>query len=242
MNNLDVVVFTCDKHVWATKPFAWLFNKYWHPDQRVIIVGYNKPNFDLPKNFFFYSVSDNEYPADKWVDAALKFFGDYVSKHFILFHEDYWLVRNVDVDGVRILHDYIKSDENILRVDLTADRLYAGGSQDIGYLNRFDLIEAPQSQYQMSHQACIVNTFLYKRMLELLPENSHSAWNVELQGTTIVNSFKDRMKVVGTRQFPLRYANALLKGKLDKNELKKMKKDDYAAIKSWIPKSYFEED
>jgi len=235
---MDVIVFTCDKHLWAVKPMAWLFNKYWSPDQRVIVVGYNTPDFDLPRNFAFYSVSTKEYPADKWVDAALEFFSDYTSEHFVLFHEDYWLTRKVDVGGVHELHKLCMGDRNILRLDLTGDRLYAGGMHDTGYWSRFDLVEAPQSQYQMSHQACIFNTELYTQVLKMLPGDAHSAWNVELQGTTIVNAQGNRMRVYGTRQWPVRYANGLLKGKLDMNELPKLEKEDYNSIAGWIPEHY----
>lgn len=233
---MDIICFSSDRHMWATRPMAWLFNKYWSPDQRVIVIGYKDPVFDLPKNFFFYSVSPQEYPADRWVDAALDFFEYYESERFIFFHEDYWLARKVDLHAVSILEKYMVAHADVMRIDLTADRLYAGGMRDVDYLECLDIIEAPQSPYQMSHQACIMDTKKYVQLLKALTPEQHSAWAVEINGTYYLNS--QPWRVLGTRQYIARYANALLKGKLDWNELPKIKKEDYNAISGWIPESY----
>lgn len=232
---VDVVVTTCDKYLWCLRPFSYLFNKYWSDRQRVIVVGFTEPDFDLPGNFSFFSCDKPGYPAEKWVDGFKVFLDVYDQEYFVFFHEDYWLYRPVDLVGVQILTEFIQSDGNILRVDLTGDRLYAGGMQDIGSYGRFDIIEAPQSQYQMSHQTCIMRKSLYCRMLDLLPADQHSAWAVELEGTTIVNNFGKQMQVYGTRQWPVRYANALLKGKLDYNELPKISDEDYNTVWGMIP-------
>jgi hypothetical protein len=231
----DVVVFTCDKHLWAVQPFAWLFNKYWGTDDTVIIVGFNEPKFALPRNFYFYSVSVDEYPATKWVDAAIKFLDEYSEKRFILMHEDYWMVRPPDKEAIYMLDDYMNRDENILRIDLTTDRLYAGGMRDVDYLGRIDIIEAPGSPYQMSHQACLMDREKYLSVIKSLDENHRSAWEVELEGTTIVNKHGSKMRVLGTRQSPIRYSNGLLKGKLDWNEIPKLKDEDFKAISVWLP-------
>jgi hypothetical protein len=237
---MDVVVFTSDKHLWAVKPFSILFNKYWSEHQQVIVVGYKFPEFDLPSNFLFYSISDTEYPANRWVKGAIEFLDDYnpPSNTFVLFHEDYFLMRHVDIDGVESLNNYVNSEDDLFRIDLTTDRLYAGGMVDIGSWNRFDIIEAPQSPYQMSHQATIVKKDKYLKLLKSLDDNHQSAWEVELEGTTYVNNNYGTMKVVGTRQYPVRYANALLKGKLDIGEMRRLKNYDMNLINGYIPESY----
>jgi hypothetical protein len=232
----DIIVTTSNKHLWALQPFAWLFNKYWNTTTtKVIVVGYKVPDFAMPGNFSFYSIADEEYPANKWVDGTLKFFSEYHADRFIFMHEDYWLTRKADIDGIAKLAELSRSDENLFRVDLTADRLYAGGMRDAFSFDRFDMVEAPASPYQMSHQAGIFNTEQYVKLLSSLREDCHSAWSVELEGTTFVNLFGDRMRVLGTRQCPIRYCNALLKGKLDWAEIPKLETGDYKAILQWIP-------
>ena len=96
-----------------------------------------------------------------------------------------------------------------MRIDLTTDRLYAGGMRDVGYVAHYDIIEAPGSQYQMSLQAGIWNRKLLIEVLEALPKDKHSAWDVELEGTTIVNNNNMKYRVFGTRQYPVRYINGV---------------------------------
>ena len=57
----------------------------------------------------------------------------------------------------------------------------------------------------MSLQAGIWNRELLIEILEALPKDKHSAWDVELEGTTIVNN--NNYKVFGTRQNLVRYIN-----------------------------------
>jgi len=220
---------------------AYLFNKYWSAEQRVTVVGFKRPEFELPPNFKFYSVCMKELPADRWVDAARNYLETSTDSHFIMFHEDYWLVRKVNLDIIQTLYEFANAHGDIVRVDLTGDRLYASDMHDVAYLKDLDIIEAPGSQYEMSHQAGIFNRKHYLNIVSRLAKDQRSAWNVELEGTSIINN-NVWMKVYGTRQWPVRYANGMLKGKLDLNELKKIEKNDYNKIVEWIPEHYLKED
>jgi hypothetical protein len=147
--------------------------------------------------------------------------------------EDYWLVRTVDVRGVSACYEYIKDKPNVLRFDLTADRLYAGGMVDADYWGNYDIIETPSSTpYQMSTQAGIWNKY---RLLELLQPNK-SAWEVEIH-----TSVPDTMRVLGSRQYIVRYANAVLKGKLDREQLQLLPPEHKATIFNMIPKGLLDE-
>ena len=53
---MTIYISTSDKYVFLLKPFAYLFNKFWSKDQKVVILGYTKPDFKLPKNFEFVSM------------------------------------------------------------------------------------------------------------------------------------------------------------------------------------------
>jgi hypothetical protein len=204
---MKVVVSVSDKYIWCLKPFSYFFNKYWSELQDVVVAGYGVPQFELPKNFKFYQIDSYNYPKEKWVDGFLRFLRWIEDDTFALLLEDYWLCRTVDVTGVSTLNDFMLFNRNILRMDLTADRQYAGGMKDIGYFGHYDIIEAKDSQYQMSLQAGIWNRKLLIDVLDILPVDCRSAWDVELTGTTIVNENKD-IHVFGTRQVPVRYVNA----------------------------------
>lgn len=230
MNNLQVLVSVSDKYLWALAPFAHLFNKYWSPNTKVTVAGYSLPYFDLPANFRYHSIAIPCYPKARWVDGFLKFLYQYDQDYFVLMLEDYWTCRKVNVEAVERLSDYMFVRSDCLRIDLTSDRLYAGGMKDIGYFAEFDIVEAAGSPYQMSLQAGIWNKRLMIEVLEKLEPDKHSAWDVELEGTGIVNS--NNFHVVGTRQNPVRYINGMnnsvpginLSGftELDRNEVKEI--------------------
>lgn len=200
---MRIVVPVYNKRHWALQPFSILFNKYW--GDNVDIMCYSKPNFSLPKNFNIVSVDPYDFPRDKWVDGLLIYLNEIEDDTVTILLEDYWLIRPVDIYGINALSGIIKDD--ILRVDLTTDRLYAGGMKDVGYVNHYDIIEAVGSQYQMSLQAGIWNRKLLIQILEALPKDRHSAWDVELEGTIIVNNNSNNYRVFGTRQNLVRYIN-----------------------------------
>lgn len=207
---MRVVVSTNDKYLWCLPAFAYCFNKYWSELQEVVVAGYNYPSFSLPPNFSFYSISSRNYPKDRWVEGMLEFLGVFRwdNPHFVLMLEDYWLCRHVDTVGVDTLAEYARLNPEILRIDLTTDRLYAGGSKDMDYYGHYDIIQAKNSPYEMSLQAAIWNTEHFVDVLRALPDQLHSAWDVELQGTNIVNDPEYKYQVIGTRQYPVRYINA----------------------------------
>jgi hypothetical protein len=235
---MDVVVSVSDKYLWSLRPFAYLFNKYWSPNQRVIVAGYSVPDFAMPENFYFYSIAQPQYHKERWADGIIKFLEVYNQSHFVLLLEDYWLCRKVDINTVHSALRYTIDNPHVLRFDLTADRLYASGAEDIGYYENIDLIRAKGSQYEMSLQAGIWNKNLMLNVLTTLPDHLHSAWDVELDGTTIVNRFSDTMSVVGSRQLPVRYANGMNNAKSNKVFYDRLVDEDIKAIKHMIPEDY----
>lgn len=210
MAQLPVAVITSDNYSWALLPFSYLFNIFWSALQPVFVFGYNPPPFLLPTNFKFISLGGTNAPSERWSNGLISAVSRLPS-HFVLLLEDYWLVRTVDVRGVSTLHDYMIERPEVLRMDLTADRLYAGGMYDADYYGHYDIIETPPSTpYQFSTQAGIWNKDL---MLSLLQPNK-TAWETEIH-----TSVPEHMRILGTRQMPVRYANAIYKGKIDRQQI-----------------------
>jgi len=200
---MRVVVPTCDKYLWALRPFAYLFNTYWSEQQPVLIGGYSKPDFDLPPNFEFYQIDSTNYPPKKWSDGLIRLLNNINDDTFVLMLEDYWLNRGVNHQAVQSLGDYAGMHREVLRIDLTTDRLYAGRMYDVGTWGYLDIIETPpDTPYQWSTQACIVNR---KHMLSCL-QPGIAPWEFELQGNDLI---PDGLRVLGTRQFPVRYVNGV---------------------------------
>ena len=230
MSEIKVFVEVSDRYLWTLKPFAYLFNIYWSSLQPVIVAGYSRPNFRLPDNFQFFQIAPNNYPAENWSDGMIRFLKAQQDQHFVFLLCDYWLCRTVDVRGVQTCYEYIKHRPNVLRLDLTDDRQYAGGMIDIDMWGSYDIIETPPgTPYQMSTQAGIWNREL---MLSLLNPKT-SAWDVEIQTQP-----PEPIRVLGTRQKPIRDANAIHKGEIDFEALELIPEQHKNDIQTYIPERW----
>jgi len=229
---LKVVCLTSDAYIWAVQPFAYLFNIYWSGLQPVIIGGFKRPGFRLPSNFKFKSISPDNYPSDRWSDGLIALLNSMTDDHFVFVLEDYWLIRTVDLNGVKACHEYVKDRPDVLRIDLTDDRQYAGGVQDVEGWGHYDIVETPHgTPYQFSTQAGIWNR---KLLLSLLKPNK-TAWETEIHIQP-----REDMRVLGTRQSPMRYANAILKGKIDLDQIRRIPREHRAHCANLTPKEVLE--
>ena len=211
MTNTPFVVSCSKKYEWCLRPFQYLFEKYCN--QKIELA---------------FSIA----PKEQWVDDFLKFLYQYEPSHFVFILEDFWLNRKVDVEGIDILCEFMKSRPDVLRIDLTTDRLYAGGMVDVCTCDRFDIIEAPKSPYQMSLQTGIWNKALLIEVLEKLPTSNHSIWDVELGGTSIVN--ESTMRVFGTRQNLVRYVNGMNNARQNEINYQGFSEEDKSIVQSLI--------
>jgi hypothetical protein len=198
-----VVVPTCNKYLWAVAPFAYLFNVYWSEQQEVIVGGFHPPAFKLPTNFTFLSIDPKNYPAERWSDGIIKLLSMIEDDMFVLMLEDYWLLRGVNHQAVQSIGDYMRMHTDVLRTDLTTDRLYSGRAVDVDTWGYLDFIETPpDTPYQWSTQACVVNR---EHMLRCLRPGI-APWQFELSGNDLIPK---GLRVLGTRQSPVRYVNAI---------------------------------
>lgn len=233
---INVLVMTSDKYLKALKPFAWLFNKYWSAWQSVTVAGFTPPDFALPDNFHFLSLGKFEdYPVGKWSDALLAAMYRTGFETFVLFLEDYWIRRGVDVEAVRMCDDYCRQFKNVLRIDLTVDRLFAYGPRypaDVphyGNLGYLDLVKSdPTLQYHMSLMAAIWRADNLSRVL--LP--NQTPWQIEIDGTTRAAAMSDLL-ILGTRQWPLKHTLAYRGGNINTGaDLSELEAEDADYIKA----------
>lgn len=206
---MRVYVMTSDTYLPAVRPFLWLFDKYW-PDQPVTICGFTAPDFELPAFADFLSLGEfRDYPVNRWSDALLKLLSVIPDEPFALMLEDYWLIKPVPTDVIRMLYDYCRQFGYVCRMDLTGDRLHARGASLYGQVGHVDLIWSdPQSQYHMSLMTAIWNKHNLRRVL--VP--GETPWEVELNGTPRMRAMKDEMIVLGSRVWPVRHTLAFRGG------------------------------
>ena len=226
-----VYVMTSDKYIKSIRTFAWLFNKHWGVEQPVQVVGFAEPDFDLPDNFAFKSLGPmKKYPWQKWSNSLLDMMagmsGDEI---FCLMLEDYWITRGVDVEAIRMLYAHMQEDPDILKMCLTGDRLYAAGMTDYGALGRLDLIKsAYDSPYHMS-----LMTGLWRRsQMERVVIPNESPHDVEIAGTSRLSQVRDEVKVLGTRQWPLRHILGHRGGDPTTTIVQGLHEDDIAELRS----------
>lgn len=215
--NMQVIVIASEKMYHCLSPFMHQWHKYAN-----FRVGGNSPlTFDVTVCGFghviYYKASftnfvslghQSDWPISRWSEKLLKILDEVADEQFILMLEDYWLTRPVDVRAVKMLFDYAKQFQNVLKIDLGSDRLYINGGVDflygantydnVGYL---DLIKSPPgTPYQMSLWGGIWNREQLRKVLV----HGESPQDIEIAGTSRVT---DDQLVLGTRQAPLLHGN-----------------------------------
>ncbi len=206
-SGFQFIVTTSDKSIWTMKAFAYLFNIYFSSKQDVHILCESLPRFRLPDNFILHLVhldGIDGWPRDRWTDGLVRYLNTISEQHVLIMLDDYWIVRTIDTGGIQTLYSYMIERPELLRVDLTGDRLYAGGVEDVECYGHFDIISAQGSDYQMSLMPGMWNKH---HLLSILQPN-WTPWNVEMEGTTLVNE-RPELIVVGTRQWPIRIVNSM---------------------------------
>jgi hypothetical protein len=195
---MQVIVTASEKYYNCLSPFIHQWEKYcgWNfglpvYDQiEMVICGFGPVGFygDNKPQVSFHSLGDYaDWPANRWAEQLMKILDEVADEQFILMLEDYWLTRPVDMLGIKMLFDYAAQFSNVLKIDLTHDRLYINGGgtflygantyDNCGYL---DLIKSPPgTPYQMSLWAGIWN----REQLKCVLIPGETAQEIEINGT-----------------------------------------------------------
>ena len=210
---MRVFDFSSDKTQWALRPCSYLLNIYWSALQPVVVSGFSLPPFKLPDNWTFMQISRNPYPAEKWSDQVIETLSQVEDEWLVMLFDDYWLNRGVDHEAVRSLYEYVRGSSDVLRVDLTDDRQYNGHARSAGAWGRLDLVETGwDAEYQLSTQAALLNR---RHWLNILRPGL-TPWEYEMHHQETIKGQAAGLRVLGTRQCPVRYTNGLGMGHGDK--------------------------
>jgi len=237
---MQVIVIASQPMYHCLSPFIYSWEKYcgWNFGIPVfdridmVVCGFEPASFYGfdKRQVEFFSIGDfADWPVQRWSEQLMVILDEVADEQFILMLEDYWLTRPVDVRAVKMLFDYAAQFENVLKIDLTHDRLYINGGSDFlygantydncGYL---DLIKSPAgTPYQMSLWAGIWNR---EQLLRVLI-TGETPQDIEIAGTRRVT---DDQLVLGTRQAPLLHGNIYQ----SRNNGSPVYEDAYWSIKS----------
>ncbi len=215
---MQIAVLTSDKTSGALPAFMRQWDKYFdrprypHPREKqdVVITGYTQPGFAIAAPFRFASIGEfKDYPVERWSDGVIHFLQTLPDELVLILLDDYWLTRNVDLDTVALAEAYMLAHPDVIRFDLTTDRLY-DAHHELESIGSIDLIEADKAAtYNLSFQASIWRREL---LLEVL-RPGETPWESEIRGSERLN--RGPYRVVGTCQWPMRYIVAVNKGQLD---------------------------
>jgi len=137
MNNLNVYIPTCDSHLFAIEGFAYFFNKYWGDDFNVKVLGFSKPDFNLPSNFEFISLGNQQIGGAKgWSNYLIDFFESIDDEHFIFGIDDFYMARPFD----RELYETLLKetvDEKVGRIDLQPSIQHGRNPEDVSVYKEF---------------------------------------------------------------------------------------------------------
>ena len=112
---VNIYISTSDKYIHLIRPFQYLFNKFWSDKQKVTILGYEKPQFELEDNFNFISLGTQTTIVDWCIDLK-SFLESIDDDYFIHAVEDQFIIKPVNVNTISKLVDMM--DENVGRIAL----------------------------------------------------------------------------------------------------------------------------
>ena len=210
-------VLTSDRHNWLLRVFMHQWHKYCRLP--ITIAGFTEPSYglddtdDYKKYTTFKSIGKFEdYPVDKWSNGVIKLLEETPDNVVMIFLEDYWLTRRVNFRAINFAERMVSQDSEVLRFDVTTDRLYSQKLIEVGAHEDIDIFVAEPDIYALSFQASI---WRRESLLQLLVPDE-TPWQAELNGTIRYNETKPLKIIYGTRQWPVRYSIVVNKGEFDK--------------------------
>ena len=181
----------CDQNLWILKIYFYLFEKFWGSEQEVVILGFTRPDFELPKNFTFVSLADKqEGGAKKWTRYLYNYFKTIDDEYVIFSLEDFFPTQKPNLQTLNMLFEFTKT-HNVGRCDITWDSYInifdrnnrAAQNRSYKVLKKssdFVLLQVPENApYRISTQPSIWEK---EYLLEFL-NNDWSPWDFEVQGT-----------------------------------------------------------
>jgi hypothetical protein len=154
LDQFQVVVFTSDSYLELLKGFSICFNRHWSEKQKVSVIGFKKPDFDLPPNFEFLSAGNQE---DFEPYAFCKPFRPVIEslrEEIIMFLDDCFLIRDVDLEVVDKAEDLV-CRKYAQRVDM-----FWGGRSQYESTTEYDenFLEYPQNMdWRVSMSPCMIH-------------------------------------------------------------------------------------
>jgi len=212
MKDLTLYIPTCDSYLFLVKPYTFLFNKFWNRPQKVVYLGYDKPKCDLPDNFDFITIG-NDDDLKNWSSDLINFFNSIDDEHFMVCTDDLFLVDYTNFEVYDKLLKYLDNPK-VGRINVSRDTVNRP-HKDFDTSEGLTIIEAKQSaDYRISLSLSIWRRDYFLKNLKPNKKTLEKSMTKELYATEKVLNltkkgipFRDAYKKI-TKSFVNQLNNA----------------------------------
>lgn len=185
VNDVKVIIPTCDKYIHIIEALAYTVKKYWQGQSQFIILGYKEPQFKLDDNWSFVSMGEDT-GAQNWSNGLIKYFTEeFKDEYFINMIDDTVMTRQSNLGLANVGFNYMIRHNDVKKIFLqgTCDLKYAAEcdkSLPNVPIAELDNLFWDINQGQKYRTATASSIWSVKYFLETIKPNM-SPWEYELQ-------------------------------------------------------------
>jgi hypothetical protein len=174
---MKIIIPTCNNYcnILEANQFSSM-NSFNSPNLEVIILGYEKPNFDLG-SWKFISLGEDR-GAQNFTNDIIPFFENFNEEYFIYGNDDCIFTNKINLEFLNEIIENVKEMPNFGRMWLTqTPSNFYGGSKRIRDFGKYQIGEIGQnSDYRLSLQYSIWKTSYFKKYL--IPNINPWEWEI----------------------------------------------------------------
>lgn len=192
---MKIICTTSDKYNHCLKVFIYLFNANWPAKAPVEIVGYKKPDFELPDNFSFHSMGE-QGPNPSCFSRDIRTYLESIPDEWVIWFFEDSFIKSVDEDVLDYLFYFTKIaiPPMIGRIDL-GDQARRGPHDIVNGFHDTCKYKADRA-YRLSTQPSIWNVAYLKSYLK----DGMSPWDFERQ-----HPVSDGWEIIGHKDGAIKY-------------------------------------
>jgi|GEM_PF-627440 len=215
---MKIYLSTCNSHIHLVERWQYLFNKFWgDATQEVVLIGYEKPKFQLDSNISFVSLGRQTGGAKMWAGDLRRFFEKIGEEYFIYWLEDQILVDHVDLELLQECMDFCLSDDKFGRFGLSAG-ISRARNEIVNERSSYDIIKLQQkAEYRIAVQPSV---WSQQYLLKYL-ERGYTPWDFEIKGSRLAKG--DGYNIYSTnKRFIIDHVQSVVRGDMTRIDVGKM--------------------
>lgn len=173
---IEFFVITSDKYAHLMGDYAYFFNKYWDKIIQATILGYKPPECELPANFSFHSLGNQDDFGKYWTNALISYFENVKSEYVCILIDDLFFITLVDKKKLfGVFEEFVSENKTI-------DKFLLGSIPDRMTKNAHPFTENTllidkNVDYRTTLKPAIWRTEYFKRMLK----PNYNVWDFEIK-------------------------------------------------------------